>query len=246
MPIDPDQPQPNERQILEQKLVIGPCSVKDLAAYWELTRGRISQLASKGMPMTNLAEASEWRNKGKAGSNHPGHSGISLNDGESAIDEDIPETLEDSLRHHRTLTARARRRWERAQSAGVPEEQKLYQIYQASQMAEIKIEREIKAQKLESRELMRTQDAIDDFTRVLADIRNDVVTLPMELASKANPDDPAKALKAIDERVQRLLAKWSNVQIDAVERIATIEPAEPVPREDETAIDEVISDDDEM
>jgi hypothetical protein len=42
----------------------------------------------------------------------------------------------------------------------------------------------------------------------------------MELAPVANPDSPGTALKVIDERVNKLLGKWSQIETDVLDAIA--------------------------
>jgi hypothetical protein len=100
------------------------------------------------------------------------------------------------------------------------------------------------ARKLEAKELIKTTQALDRFQRVLGEIKADVLGLGLEVAPIANPDSPGTALKAVDERVQKLLEKWSTSAREAVHIVGGSDPVADAPQldafDDETteAVDE--------
>ena len=191
-----------------------PVRQKDLAEYWKVSAVRVSQLVSKGMPLTSLADAEAWRVVHRSGNSNSGHTGV-------GIDEDgeikIATSLEESLNHHRVLIARARKKWEIAQKKGVPEEQKLYQIYQAAQMAELKLKNAIDQEKINSGVLMKTQDALDACIKLLGEVVNGVDSLGDDVCRECNPDNPGLAKKVINAQVQKLKAKWSTLEDNLVD-----------------------------
>jgi hypothetical protein len=84
------------------------------------------------------------------------------------------------------------------------------------------VEREALARKLEAKELIKTAQALDRFQRVLGEIKADVLGLGLEVAPIANPDSPGTALKAVDEKVQKLLEKWSAISREAVQIVGGV------------------------
>lgn len=200
-----------------------------LAKRWKVTAGRVSQLIALGMPTDSIEAAEAWR-KSRAGATRGSAAPsvevepITVDPSEIAGAENT--TLEESLKEHRRLSAIAQRRWAKAQERSAPDEQRLFKIYQDSKAGEMKIERTVLAQKLEAKELVKMKDVFADLAKVLAEIRNDVRGMGIEIAPKANPDDPGLALKSIDEKTNKLLKKWATVETDALERLSETEPAE--------------------
>jgi RNase P/RNase MRP subunit p29 len=74
----------------------------------------------------------------------------------------------------------------------------------------VQIEREALARRIESKELIRTAEAMERFGKVIGEIKGDLLGLANSVASQANPDNQGKAFKVIDEKVNALLKKWSN------------------------------------
>jgi len=71
----------------------------------------------------------------------------------------------------------------------------------------MRIERMVFEQDIASKLYVKTEDVFQDFARVLSEIRADLIGLGIEIAPKANPDNPGLALKVIDDRVDKLLRK---------------------------------------
>lgn len=190
------------------------------------------------MPTDSIEAAEAWRQaRSRSSSQQPTSSTPA--DAFEISPEEIEgaenTTLEESLKEHRRLSAIAQRRWARAQEMNAPEEQRLYKIYQESKNGEMKIEKAVLAQKLESKTLIKAKDVFADLARILAEIRNDVRGIGIEISPSANPDDPGLALKVTDAKTNKLLKKWSTIEADALERITQTEtPAADlsIPEED--------------
>ena len=177
-----------------------------LAARWKVSVHRISQLKAAGMPLTSLAEAEAWRAKrSNRRTRTSDDDQVKVDDADVAGAENV--TLKDSLRNHRRLVAIAQRKWEKAQASGSADEQRLAKIYNDSKNWEMRIERMVFEQDIASKLYVKTEDVFQDFARVLSEIRADLIGLGIEIAPKANPDNPGLALKVIDDRIDKLLRK---------------------------------------
>lgn len=204
-------------------------TTKQIADHFGFSPSRASALIREGMPLTSIEDATAWRDarilRGKQG-RRVEPSNIVLPPGAITADNDFEQTVE----RHRELKEAARQRYIVARDTGLPEESKLYQTYQHILKTLVVVEREALARKLDSRELIKTVHALERFGKILMEIKSDLLVMGMELAPLANPDSPGTALKVIDDKVNKLLAKWSqaaNDVIDAVtEQIATLAPAD--------------------
>ena len=192
-----------------------------LAARWKVSVHRISQLKAAGMPLTSLAEAEDWRAKR---SNRRGRTSdddqVKVDDADVAGAENV--TLKDSLRNHRRLVAIAQRKWENAQASGSADEQRLAKIYNDSKNWEMRIERMVFEQDIASKLYVKTEDVFQDFARVLSEIRADLIGLGIEIAPKANPDNPGLALKVIDDSIDKLLRKIARLDETTREELVKV------------------------
>ena len=185
--------------------------------------------------MDSIEAAEAWRKaRGRSpGQSSPASDAFEISPDEIAGAEDT--TLEESLKEHRRLSAIAQRRWARAQEINAPEEQRLYKIYQESKNGEMKIEKAVLTQKLESKELIKSKDVFAIMARILSEVRNDVRGIGIEISPAANPDDPGLALKVTDAKTNKLLKKWATIEADLAEVIMETEAAKPdlsIPEED--------------
>jgi len=99
------------------------------------------------------------------------------------------------------------------------------------------MEKELHARQIASREFIRTQTAIERFGKILTNLRNELTQLGTKVASRANPDHPGRALKAIDEEMTRILSRVSEAVAESEEEVK-MPQAEPDPTEADTT-DEV-------
>ena len=196
-----------------------PITTKQIADHFGFTPSRASALIREGMPLTSIEDATAWRDarilRGRQG-RRVEPSNIVLPPGAITADNDFEQTVE----RHRELKEAARQRYIVARDTGLPEESKLYQTYQHILKTLVVVERESLARKLDSKELIKTAHAVERFGKILAEIKSDILVLGMELAPVANPDSPGTALKVIDERVNKLLGKWSQIETDVLDAIA--------------------------
>ena len=191
-----------------------PLTNKQIAAHFGFTVSRAAALIKEGMPLESLEAAETWRNarllRGQRGGVAQ-RTAITVDPSRINPDDDFEQTVE----RHRELKEAARQRYIVARDSGDNQEPKLYITYQNILKTLVTVEREALARKLESKELIKTSHALERFQKVLAEIKGDLLSLGMDVATQANPETPGTALKAIDDKVQKLLGKWSQMAEDA-------------------------------
>ena len=186
---------------------------KQIAEAFNVTPSRAAALVRLGCPLTSLEEAHAWREarllRGKRG-------GIEVRAPISVDPSTIaPATdFDEAVNRHRSMIETARRTFEVARDAGDPSSPKLYNTYEDMLTSLVKLEREALARRIDAKELIKTSLALDRFSAILAEIKADCLSLGMEVATSANPDNPGTALKAVDDKVQKLLAKWSRTEAE--------------------------------
>ena len=196
-------------------------STAQVAAHFGFSEQRAYKLIREGMPLTSIEDAQAWRDA-RALRSRQGRPAIpsTVRVDPSAIVPD--ESFEQTVERHRELKEAARQRYIVAREGGLAEESKLYTTYQNILKTLVVVEREALARKLEAKELIKTAQALDRFQRVLGEIKADVLGLGLEVAPIANPDSPGTALKAVDEKVQKLLEKWSEISREAVQIVGGV------------------------
>jgi len=195
---------------------------KDLAAHFNVTPSRAAALVRAGCPLDSLEAATTWREarllRGQRG-------GVEvrapINYDRTSIQADT--TFEETVQRHRDLKEDARQQYIAARDAGDPNQNKLYQTYEKIAWTLVKFEREALARAIESKELIKVVLAVDKLTKILIEIKADLLAFGMEVATAANPESPGTALKAIDAHAQKLLAKWSQAQTETIAEMVTPE-----------------------
>ena len=191
---------------------------KQIAEHFGFTPKRAAALIRLGMPVDNIENATRWRDarllRGKRGGIEV-RAPIRVDPNLIQADTDFDETVN----KHRELKEAARLQYMMARDSGDPQSPKLYVTYQNILKTLVTVEREALARKLDAKQIIRTQYAIERFTKILSEIKSDLSGLGNELAPLANADNPGTALKVIDDRIQKLLAKWSNSAGDSIDEI---------------------------
>lgn len=203
----------------------------DLAGRFGVSKQLINKYITQGMPIDSVESAEAWLNARRAGGPSSG-----------SVDGDFNKTVE----KQRELTSMAYNQY-RFDVANDPESApKSYATYDKAAKTLLAFEKEQTAREIASREYIRTQTAIERFGRVFAQVREELTTFGSKVANKANPDNPGKAMKVIDEEIKRLLERLSassNYAEQAVQDGTNEE--EPVETEEtEDSVDEVQSDED--
>jgi len=191
---------------------------KQIAEHFGFTAARAAALVRQGMPLTSLEEATAWRDarllRGQRGGVEQ-RTAIVVDPATVNPDDDFEQTVH----RHRELKEAARQRYIIARDSGDPQEAKIYGTYQNILKTLVAVEREALARRIESKELIKTAHALDKFSRILSEIKADLLSMPTEIAPEANAEEPQVALKVIDDKVQKLLAKWSTMAEAASEDV---------------------------
>jgi hypothetical protein len=153
-------------------------------------------------------------------------------------DKDFNETVE----RQRELKALAYQQYLDDLASNSPDASKSYATYDKLVKTLVTLEKELQARQIASREYIRTQTAIERFGRVFAQVREEVTQLGTKLASRVNPDNPGRAMKAIDDEVKKMLERLSSAagyaEQAVVKETDTEDPIE-VEQPDEEGVDEV-------
>lgn len=177
-----------------------------------VAKQQVQKWVEQGMPIDSLESAEAWvmSRRAKGGS-------------EATIpvkpDKDFDETVE----KQRELKAIAYKKY--LDDIDTPEASKSYATYDKLVKTLVTLEKELLARQIASKELIRTQTAIERFGKVLSDLRQQLIQLGTKVAPKANPDHPGRALKAIDEEINKMLARISEEEVEAV-KVTELTPAE--------------------
>ena len=184
----------------------------ELAGRLGVVKQQVQKWVDQGMPIDSVESAEAWvmarRAKGMAESTIP-----------VKPDKDFDETVE----KQRELKAIAYKKY--LEDIDTPEASKSYATYDKLVKTLVTLEKELLARQIASKELIRTQTAIERFGKVLSDLRQQLIQLGTKVAPKANPDHPGRALKAIDEEINKMLARISEEEIEAV-KVTELTPAE--------------------
>jgi hypothetical protein len=168
----------------------------DLAARFGVTKQAINKFINQGMPIDSIEAAESWLMSRRAANN--GNANVKP-------DKDFNETVE----RQRELKALAYRQYLDDLANNSPDASKSYATYDKLVKTLIALEKELQAREIASREYIRTQTAIERFGRVFTQVREELNQLGSKIASKANPDNPGRAMKAIEDEVRKMLERLS-------------------------------------
>lgn len=197
----------------------------DIAGRLGISKQLVNAYITQGMPIDSIESAEAWVMSKRAV--RGGGSG------RVTSDKDFNETVE----RQRELKALAHQRYLDDLADPDADASKSYSTYDKLVKTLISMEKELHARQIASREFIRTQTAIERFGKILTNLRNELTQLGTKVASRANPDHPGRALKAIDEEMTRILSRVSEAVAESEEEVK-MPQAEPDPTEADTT-DEV-------
>lgn len=215
----------------------------DIAERLEISRQAVNGFIQQGMPTTSIEDAEAWYNersmRRNGGSNVRNSAEITLQAVQISEDD---RNFAHIVEQHRELKARAYQQYLEDLDEHNTNQSKSYATYDKLVKTLVALERELHARNIAAKEYIKTQTAIERFGKVLLSIRNELTQLSTKIAVKANPDAPGTAMKAIDEEVNRILARLSGQAEDAKDAVkeTVIEVAVDQPQSEEP--DEVQND----
>lgn len=204
----------------------------ELAARFGVSKQAINNFINQGMPIDSLESAEAWLMQRRARGNGGGQT--------VRPDKDFNETVE----RQRELKALAYEHYLSDLRSGSPEAAKSYGTYDKLVKTLVTLEKELHARQIASKEFIRTQTAVERFGKILNDIRSELTQLGTKVASRANPDNPGRALKAVDDEVNGILGRVSQAVGDAEDTVKgddgqPQEEQEPILLENDSDEDEV-------
>lgn len=193
-------------------------SQKTLAERWELSPGRISQLVSEGMPLDSIEEAEKWRAQRHLTTGiAPGDYKLDGSPAEGNPEEEeekapqtVLETFDSIVERQRILVQISRNQYIKAVKSGSPQQSRLYASYDKTVNTLTKLKAEADRLALMNREYIRASDATEAMRKLASDFVNRLDKLALDVAEACNPENPAKAVKALESwslRVRTELSK---------------------------------------
>jgi len=198
----------------------------DIAGRLGISKQLVNAYITQGMPIDSIESAEAWVMSKRAV--RGGGSG------RVTSDKDFNETVE----RQRELKALAHQRYLDDLADPDADASKSYSTYDKLVKTLISMEKELHARQIASREFIRTQTAIERFGKILTNLRNELTQLGTKVASRANPDHPGRALKAIDEEMTRILSRVSEAVAESEEEVK-MPQAESDPIEVDGQTDEI-------
>jgi len=201
----------------------------DLAERWGLSRGRISQLIAEGMPIDTVESAEAWRSSRskhftweakkqvQGAGQEATETGVEGKEDGKKVE--LP-AIEEAIDRQRIICRIARNQYLQAVQRGSNDQARLYRHYDTTVSTLMRLEKEGQARAIANREYIKSQTAVERFSRVLAQIRFELEQGELEIAPAANPDNPARALKAYRVWRQRLMSKISGMAEDAIQIVS--------------------------
>ena len=197
----------------------------DIAGRLGISKQLVNAYITQGMPIDSIESAEAWVMSKRA---------VRGGSGRVTSDKDFNETVE----RQRELKALAHQRYLDDLADPDADASKSYSTYDKLVKTLIAMEKELHARQIASREFIRTQTAIERFGKILTNLRNELTQLGTKVASRANPDHPGRALKAIDEEMTRILSRVSEAVAESEEEVK-MPQAESDPIEVDGQTDEV-------
>lgn len=192
-------------------------SQKTLAERWELSPGRISQLVSEGMPLDSVEEAEKWRAQRHLTTGiAPGDYKLDATPVEGnpeEVEEKAPqtvlETFDSIVERQRILVQISRNQYIKAVKSGSPQQSRLYASYDKTVNTLTKLKAEADRLALMNREYIRSSDATEAMRKLASDFVNRLDKLALDVAEACNPENPAKAVKALEAWSLRIRTELS-------------------------------------
>ena len=176
-------------------------ALKDIAKALNVTPQRVTALVRQGMPTGSIQEAIDWREQRRTANSAPMPDGLeSLDDG----------TLATTIGRHRRLVATAQGVWEAAMAGGDPNQGKYQTAYNQSLKTLINLEEEQERRVIASQVFIKREVAEASVREFAGEVLGRLDKVALEVAEKANPDNPALAAKVLEAWARGVRADLSS------------------------------------
>lgn len=178
-----------------------PLRNSDFAAAMNVTPQRISVLKREGMPTDSVESALKWveQKRAERSARAPKAAPAQLDDG----------TLADTISEHRSLVGRARSVWLSAMESGDPNQAKYQTAYNQSLKTLVNLEEEQERRLLLAKEYISSKDAQEAMRQLMSEVVNRLDKLALDVAESCNPENPPKAVKALEAWVRKTRSELS-------------------------------------
>jgi len=184
-------------------------SQAELVKKWGYSKGQISKMASRGMPLTSEAEAMRWRvaNQKAIGRTSPPLKPASAPeqvDAQNNGDFSALNTLGRKLRAERMEIASFREMVKAARQENPIATRASIQTYEKAQKVVRQAEIDYQQERAYLRQTISISEAREFISTWFGAIRNLMDAMPSSLAARANPSDPECAKRAIQEGIDQI------------------------------------------
>ena len=173
----------------------------EIGAALGITAQRVSVLKREGMPTDSVESAQAWRaSRDEARrAQAPKAAPAQLDDG----------TLADTISEHRALVGRARGVWLASMDGGDPNQGKYQTAYNQSLKTLVALEEEQERRLILAKEYIAAKEATEAMRQLMGEVVNRLDKLALDVAEGCNPENPAKAVKALEAWVRKTKADLS-------------------------------------
>lgn len=173
----------------------------EIGAALGITAQRVSVLKREGMPTDSIEAAQAWRaSRDEARrAQAPKAAPAQLDDG----------TLADTISEHRALVGRARGVWLASMDGGDPNQGKYQTAYNQSLKTLVALEEEQERRLILAKEYIASKEATEAMRQLMGEVVNRLDKLALDVAEGCNPENPAKAVKALEAWVRKTKADLS-------------------------------------
>ena len=188
---------------------------KALAERWELSKGRISQLVAEGMPLDSVEAAEKWRAERIGINGNPAEGYTPSNEtGQEAAQQSpqkqgVLETFESIVERQRLLVQLSRNQYIKAVREGSPAQSKLYASYDKTVNTLTKLKAELDRIAVMGRDFIPATEASEAMREITGNFVNRLDKLALETAEACNPENPAKAVKALEAWARQVRSELS-------------------------------------
>ena len=179
----------------------------ELVGKWGLSKGMISGLVKRGMPLTSEADALRWRMENQKASPRSAPP-LRKDDSESQdlSDEDYKAitTLGRLLRAQRMEIVAFNQMVKAGRQENPIQTRAAIHAYERAQKAVRQAELDHHAEQAHLRQTLSINEVQETFTKYLGGIRALLDAMPASICSRANPSDPECAKQAIEDGVNQI------------------------------------------
>ena len=179
-----------------------PVTHGQIAQALGISVARVTALKKEGMPTDSIQAALDWRQ--------------AREDERRRLAPEVIETLDDGsiadrIRQHRVKVNLAGDVWETSIRERDPNQGKYQTAYNQSLKTLIALEEEQERRAVLAKDFIKSTEAREAMLQIVSEILTRLDKLALDCAEGCNPENPAKAVKVLDNWVRKTRSEISNV-----------------------------------